>query len=183
MANKSANKASSVMVLGSICLIASILLAATYHLTAPKIEEITVQRANEARAELMPEATSFSEIEPESWVDGVSEIYKADNGTGYVITSEAKGFGGTITVMVAFDNTGAIKAVKVTDASNETPGLGSKVTLESYTSKYIGRTAVSTDSESEDYVDGVSGATYSSKGVLKAVSAAVEQHAQFGGVY
>ena len=169
------------IVLGCICLIASLLLAAVYQITAPQIEAITIANANASRQEVMPEATSFSEVDCEL-VDGVQEVYVSDNGTGYVITAGAKGFGGTVVVMTAIDQTGTIEKVKVTDVSTETAGLGSKTADASYTDQYTGGQVITNDAEGEgQYIKPISGATYSSKAVFAAVSAALEQYAQIGG--
>ncbi len=169
------------IVLGVICLVASLLLAATYQVTAPKIAQINIDKANAARAEVMPEASSFDQVDCEL-LEGVQEVYKASNETGYVITSAAKGFGGPITVMTAIDAEGKIEAIKVTDASNETPGLGSKATTPDHAAKFAGASAVTmTEGEDGKYVAPISGATYSSKGVFNAVKVALEQYAMIGG--
>lgn len=169
------------IVLGAICLIASLLLAATYQVTAPQIAKINEENANAARYEVMPEATGFTAVECEM-LEGVTEVYKSANDTGYVITSAAKGFGGDITVMVAIDANGNIEKVKVTDCSNETAGLGSKTQDESYVGQYTGATTITSDAEGEGtYIKPISGASYSSKGVYNAVSYALDQYAQIGG--
>lgn len=170
------------IVLVSICFVASLLLAATYQITKPIIDDINVRMANEARAEVLPEADGFTAMDIEL-VEGVTEVYAADNGAGYVVTAKAKGFGGPVTVMTGMDAEGVIQSVKVTDASNETPGLGSKATLPAYTDQYKGAEAVSSDREAGEgtYVAGVTGATYSSRAVFNAVSAALEQFALIGG--
>ena len=174
------------IVLVSICLVAALLLAVTYQITAPLIEAINIKNANEARAEVLAAAgeEGFEEVECD-YVENVSEVYKAKNGSGYVITAGCKGFGGTITVMTAIDTEGKIVKIKVTDASNETPGLGSKTTESSYTDRYIGGDATITNVPDTEgfYVANISGATYSSKGVFNAVSSAMQQFAQIGGAY
>lgn len=173
-----ANKIAPTLVLGCICLVASLLLAATYQVTAPQIEKIAIENANAARAEVMPEASGFSAVDCEL-LDGVTEVYKSDNDTGYVITSKAKGFGGDITVMTAILPDGTIEAIKVTDASNETPGLGSKTTTPEHAAKFVGASVITMDAEGEgQYIAPVSGATYSSRGVFNAVSAALEQYSK-----
>ena len=53
-------------------------------------------------------------------------------------TSSAKGYGGTVTVMVAFNPDDTIKQIKVTEAA-ETKGIGSNVTENSeYQANYSG---------------------------------------------
>ena len=78
---------------------------------------------------------------------------------------------------------GVITGVTVTDASDETPGLGSKATLPSYTDQFVGATAIQFNDASGDgtRIDGVSGATYTSTAVFTAVNAAIAQFAELGG--
>ena len=116
-----------IVVLCAICIVITGALAATNAATYPVILEATIKAQNEARNELLPEAEgAFSKVDGIK-IDNVSDVYAADNGTGWVITSNAKGYGGTITVMSAFTPDGKIKQIKVTEAQ-ETPGFGSKVT-------------------------------------------------------
>ena len=81
------------------------------------------------------------------------------------------------------DADGVIQNIKVTDASNETPGLGSKTTLPDHTNKFQGVSGTITmDKEGEGtYIAPVTGASYSSKAVFNAVSAALAQYEQIGG--
>ena len=108
-------------------------------------------------------------------VDSVSDVYAADNGTGYVITSNAKGYGGTITVMSAFTPDGTLKQIKVTEAQ-ETPGFGSKVAATpSYWERYKGKDAGKALVLNQD-IDAETGATISSKALLRAVNSAIEAY-------
>jgi len=168
------------IVLGAICLIAALLLAATYQVTAPQIEKIAIENANAARYEVMPEADGFEKVDCEM-IEGVTEVFKATNDAGIVITSAAKGFGGDIVVMTAIDPNGNIEKVKVTDCSTETAGLGSKTADAAYTDQYTGAATITSGDGEGTVINPISGATYSSKGVFNAVSAALEQYAQIGG--
>ena len=108
-------------------------------------------------------------------VDFVTAVYKADNETGYVITSTSKGYGGTITVMSAFTPEGQITQIKVTEAQ-ETPGFGSKVTATpSYWERYMDQDASQALVLNQD-IDAESGATISSKALLRAVNSAIEAY-------
>ena len=176
------NMLAPTIVLVCICLVASMLLAATFQITKPIIDDINGRMANESRAEVLPEADGFTQVDADL-VDGVTEVYEANNGAGYVITSAFKGFGGLVTVMTGLDADGVIQNIKVTDASNETPGLGSKTTLPDHTNKFQGVSGTITmDKEGEGaYIAPVTGASYSSKAVFNAVSAALKQYAAMGG--
>ena len=173
------------IVLVCICLVASMLLAATYQITKPIIDNLSIQMANESRAEVLPEADGFTQMDVDL-LDGVTEVYKADNGAGYVVTATFKGFGGPVTVMTGMDADGVIQNIKVTDASNETPGLGSKTTLPDHTGKFqgiSGKITMDKTSTEGTYVAPVTGASYSSKAVFNAVSAALAQYEQIGGSF
>ena len=183
MNNKFQELFAPTVVLVTICLIASLLLAATYLITEPIIAAITLENANKARAEVLPEATGFKELEDVMVIDGVTEIYEAVNGTGYVVTAQFKGFGGLITVMTGLDSKGRVAGVKVTDASQETPGLGSKATVPDYVQGFVGAEMITADKTIADatYVAHVTGATYTSRAVFSAVSAALVQFSMIGG--
>ena len=78
-----------------------------------------------------------------------------------------KGFHGEIGVMVGVSKEGTILDIGIT-SHTETPGIGSKVTETGYTDRYKGLPA-----KKGLAVDAVSGATYSSKGVVAAVNEAI----------
>ncbi|MBR4075132.1 MAG: FMN-binding protein [Firmicutes bacterium] len=172
------------IVLLVICLVAAAALAGTYQFTKPMIDEINARMAAEARMTVLSTADNFEQMDVEL-KEGVSEVYKATNGAGVVITSAFKGFGGPVTVMTGFDAEGKITGVTVTDASDETPGLGSKATLPAYTDQFVGATTVKFGDVDGDAtrIDGVSGATYTSTAVFNAVDAAVAQFAELGGAF
>ena len=108
-------------------------------------------------------------------VETVSDIYTANNGAGVVITSTAKGYGGTMTVMTAFTPDGTIRQLKVTD-NQETKGIGSKVAgTPSYWENYVGLDASKPLVLNQD-VDAVTSATISSTALNAAVNAAIEAY-------
>ena len=161
-----------IVVLCVICVVITGALAATNGVTAPIIEAATAAAQEAARMELVPEATSFEQIEGIA-VDNVSAVYMADNGEA-VITCHGKGYGGNITVMVAFTTEGTIKQIKITEQA-ETAGLGSKIQSEaSFAASFAGLPA-------EDFtvsdIAAISGATISSKAVTAAVNAAIDAYA------
>ena len=161
-----------IVVLCVICVVITGALAATNGVTAPIIEAATAAAQEAARMELVPEATSFEPVEGIA-VENVSAVYMADNGEA-VITCHGKGYGGNITVMVAFTTEGTIKQIKITEQA-ETAGLGSKIQSEaSFAASFAGLPA-------EDFtvsdIAAISGATISSKAVTAAVNAAIDAYA------
>ena len=162
-----------IVVLGLICVIVTGALAATNSVTAPIIEEATRLAQEQARAELLPEAAGFEKVEGIA-VENVSDVYTATNGAGCVITSTSKGYGGTMTVMVAYTPDGTIKQIKVTE-QGETQGIGSKVAGDaSFWERYAGLEAKPLVLDQD--VDRLSGATISSKALIRAVNSAIEAY-------
>ena len=163
-----------VVVLCAICVVVTAALAATNAATAPVIAAATAEAQRKARMELLPDADNFTEVTGIQ-VENVSAIYTADNGAGVVITSTAKGYGGTMTVMTAFTPDGTIRQLKVTE-NKETKGIGSNVASSaSYWEKYAGLSAEKALVLKTD-VDAYSGATISSKALNAAVNSAIEAY-------
>ena len=161
-----------IVVLCVICVVITGALAATNGVTAPIIEAATAAAQEAARKELVPEANAFEQIQGVS-VENVSDIYVADNGEA-VITCHGKGYGGNITVMVAFTTDATVKHIKITEQA-ETAGLGTKIVSEaSFQESFAGLPA-------EDFtvsdIAAISGATISSKAVTAAVNAAIDAYA------
>ena len=163
-----------IVVLCAICVVVTAALAATNQATAPVIAAATAEAQRQARMELLPDADNFTEVTGIQ-VENVSAVYTADNGAGVVITSTAKGYGGTMTVMTAFTPDGTIRQLKVTE-NQETKGIGSNVASSaSYWEKYAGLSAEKALVLKTD-VDAYSGATISSKALNAAVNSAIEAY-------
>ena len=164
-----------IVVLSLICVIVTGALAATNEVTAP-ITEATIAAENAARAEVLPEADSFSPVEGIT-VEGVSAVYTADNGAGAAITASAKGYGGDVVIMVGINADGNIEGITVTQ-QKETKGIGSNVVDNpEYLAQYNGLSAAEPLVLNED-VDARTSATVSSTAVINAVNAAIEAYNQ-----
>jgi len=92
---------------------------------------------------------------------------KAGKTFAVALEGKGKGFHGLIGVMVGVSKEGTLLDIGITSHS-ETPGVGSRVTKSSFTNKFKGLPA-----KPGLTVDGISGATYSSKGVMSAVNQAI----------
>lgn len=164
-----------VVVLAIICLLSAALLAALNEKTTPIIEKINEETANETYFSLIPDAGSFTELECD--IDGVTAVMKADNGSGYVITAQAQGYGGEVPAAVAFSTDGTITAVQMMD-NEETPGLGQKVKEEDFYGQFAGWSA---QAFTIDDIDAISGATISSKAAVSAINLAIEAYQAIAG--
>ena len=178
---------SPILVLVVICFVTTFLLAFTYGVTAPIIAENTAKAASEARMELLPDGDSFSDAGADLYVleEGkvyATEVFKADNGEGMVVTVKTNSYGGTLTAMVGISKDGAITGVKVTEHA-DTPGVGTKAHAAEHLSQYEGLTELGSDVvKSDPSVQHVTGASVSSGAIHKAVYCALEQYKAMGGV-
>ena len=136
-----------VVVLVAICFVTTLLLALTNSVSEPIIIKNQAITATANRKELLPDADDFTQLELDSYASSsdskasVTEVYKANNDTGYVMTCVTKSFGGDLTMMVGLDATGAVTGVKVTDHA-DTPGVGTKDQDPEYLAQYISKTAL-----------------------------------------
>lgn len=159
-----------IAVLACICLVVTALLAYINLVTSPIITEAEEKAAAEARAEVLSEADSFTLLDVANLPEEVTEVYKADNDTGYVFMLTVKGYGGDMKLICGIKSDDTIEKSK-TLSHSETSGLGSKTADEPYKSQYIGKTA---DTLGE--VDAISGATISSNAYKKAIQGAFDAY-------
>ena len=163
------------LVLTVIAGVTTAALVLTEGVTAPIIEEQQAAAADAARVAVLPEADSFTQCTVEEMPEGGIDAYQADNGAGYVITAEARGYGGQLRVMVGIGSDGLITGTEVL-VNNETQGLGSRVSEHDFMDQYLGK-----DSTLEG-VQAISGTTISSNAFSNAVKTAYQIYGELAGV-
>lgn len=171
---KSALKLALMLTVWSV--IACCALALVNSFTAPIIEARTAETIKNALTEIFPEASTNESIIAELSSD--NPVIKFDN--AYAVKSNAGALGIVITatgptynastIMVGIDLDGNIKTIKFI-SNNDTKGIGSKVVEPHFTEQFNGKNARDAFKVAAD-VDGVSGATVSSKGVAKILKTA-----------
>lgn len=161
-----------------ICVAVSAALAGTNLLTADRIALAAVQKAEESRQVVLPDAGSFEEREGH-----YAGLDSAGQPVGYVFETEAKGYGGTIKVMTGISTEGSITGVIVLSHS-ETPGLGANAEKAEFRDQYQqpvanlagGIQVVKFQAPAEGEIQAMTGATITSTAVTNAVNLAVEQY-------
>lgn len=163
-----------VVALVVICLIASGLLGITNSITQPLILQNAAKTAEEARKQLLPSATGFTDVTPNPLPENILSVYKAAGDAGYVIEAYGTGYGGKVPAMVAINADGKITGVKFLD-NNETPGLGKKlITDTKFAAQFAGK---KTEEAIEgNQIDGVAAATLSTNGALAAINTATQYY-------
>lgn len=166
------------IILCIICAIITAALSITNVVTKDKIAELQFE-AEQATARQIIEAEELVTLKY-TFDDKEYTYYKAQNSEqviGYVFKTSAKGYNGEVTVMTGIDTEGKIILVKILAAADETPGLGQNITKESFTSKFtglVGTVGFTDDGSTDNAIDAVTGATYSSNAVANSVNTAVK---------
>ena len=161
-----------IVILTLICLVASALLAYINSVTAPILKETEAAIAAAARMEVLPEADDFTLLDVDLPEDSfVTEVYEANNGTGYVFMITCNGYGGknTMKLICSIGADGKMVATK-TLSHAETAGLGSKTTEELWRSQFVGEDA------SLSGVDIITGSTFSSRYYIEGIQSAFEAY-------
>lgn len=159
-----------VLVLVCICLVVTALLAYINSVTSPIIAKADQEKTEQAMSEVLTEADGFEKLETENLPDRVTEIYTANNGSGYVFMLTTKGYGGDMKLICGMKADGTIEQCK-TLSHAETSGLGSKTAEDPYRNQYSGK---SDDTLSE--VDAITGATISSTAYKNAIEDAFKAY-------
>ena len=164
-----------------VCVVVTALLAGTYVITKPAIDEQEALALAASYQEALPEADTFEDAS--ITVDGEDVAYsvgqKAGETVGYVFTTSAKGYGGEIQVITGVSLAGEVTGVTIA-SDDETPGLGKKAGDESFRNQYYGAipeegfTVIKGNAAAENEISAITGATITSRAVTTAVNDALE---------
>lgn len=159
-----------VVVLLVICLASALLMSVVNMLTATKIADNQNAEAAAAMKVVLPEGTTFTELElTEDYPSAVENAYKSD--AGYVFRVSVAGNKPGLVVMCGISNDGRVVGVEVL-SDDETPGYKDKIfpLVTGTEGKYSGQSADTLTPEV------VTGATKSSNGMYNAVKASLDAY-------
>jgi len=152
-----------VILLTIVILISVVLLSFTNSITEDKIKEQANAQMKVQLVAMFPDLTTFTEQ------NGVFIVKAGDKTIGYAFIATGKGYGGAISILVGLQDAATIKGISIISQS-ETKGLGSRVTLPSFTDKFTGKKIDDVKIKSEGgAIDGITGSTVSSRAVINAV--------------
>ena len=175
------------MPIGAILLCAAVLLGAAFGLNG--IAAANAQKAHlDMMKLLLPGSETFT-VEPYSGEDGnIVSVHKAEN--GFVIETRTHGYADEITMLIGVNNDGKVTGLVVQEMY-ETFGLGAQgltdhVFLSQFLNKngtfavattgadaFSGATGATSSSGDEVNVDALTGATVTSKAIVRCVNSAV----------
>ena len=163
--------------LTGICLVVALLLGIVNYVTKPLIDASQKAKQDAAMAQVLA-ADSYEKLE--FTTANVTALYKAVAGgaqVGWVAETSTSGSQGAIQMMVGVDIDSRVTGVSIVKHS-ETPNIGTKVVGDqSVLDRFIGMSHADggeiTVNTGTNRFDGVTGATYSSKGAAAGVNAAL----------
>ena len=155
-----------ITVLFLICLVAGVFLSAVFAVTQPVIERTRQEEMNAAIKAVVPQAAKI-EKESKQGLAYYKALDPAGGLLGYVFICEGKGYSSLIRSVVSTDPSGKILLIKVLE-QNETPGIGTKITQNSFLESFQGKTF-------RDKIDTIGGATISSSAMIKSIKSVLEQ--------
>ena len=182
-----------VIALALIALIAGIALSGAYSMTKDTIDAQKLAANKAAYQAVCPEAEDFRSLDEqvaalggEVYGSGFGRVYineavegvdKDGNLVGYAISAtSAEGYDGNITLYVGISADGTVNSISFTEL-HETPGkgmlCGEPAFMDQFADKQVSGFALNTGSGDEK-IDGVTGATITSRAVLNAVNAALD---------
>lgn len=145
------------LILTAICLVVTAALSVTNFFTQDKIAAAKAETVAAAMERLVPGA-AFQELQ--------EGVYEASTGA-YVFLTSQMGYKSEIQVMTAVDRSGTVTGVTVVDCSEESPGIGQKVGTDmDFIEQFSGQSK-------QVQADAITGATFSSDAVTKAVNDAL----------
>lgn len=175
-----------VIIIGKLVLIsviASALLAVTFVPTSEQLKKNYEEARTSTLAEIMPSAAEFEPVYGDTVIndEGDKEIlyYRAKDSSGnlvgYAFFRKQVGSQGIIEVAGGVDSSfNTITGIGIMSQS-ETPGLGSKITEESFKSQFNNvKVADLSLSKSGGAIDAITGASISSQAVVDALNGQVE---------
>lgn len=174
-----------VVVLSVISILAGGVLAWVSSLTDPRIQAQTELKKKAALQEVLPDASTFQPDEAlleKAHAAGHRDLvesylgYQDTNQIGLVFVADVKGYSSTIRLSIGVSMDGRLSGIKVISQA-ETPGLGAKITDRDFLVQPAFREATVADQlavrKDRGRVDAVTGATISSRAVVRGVNQAL----------
>ena len=159
----------------AIALVVSALIVVIYNLTYVDMTGVLTDKLRKGCVTVLGEGDY--EMLPEIQLENVVSVIRKTDGSGLCFEVTVDGYAKDgLHMLVGLDAEGSVTGVYIV-SSGETPGLGTKVDNSEFLGQYTGKTGelvlVKAAPKSDNEIEGVTGATYSSRGVTNAVNIAL----------
>ena len=156
-----------IVVLVIISMASGAVLALSYAVTNPTIQEQARQKLEQSVLVVIPEASRIEEVQKGDMTFYIG-LDDAGNKKGIAFKTVGSGFSGSIEIMVGYDpKEGKLLGIDILSMS-ETPGLGARIKDEAFRSQFKGK-SVEDEFVAKQDVEAISGATISSTAVASAL--------------
>ena len=167
------------LALALVCLVAAVSLSAVNQLTRGEIERRKAEELAESLRVVFPAAESFKELPVPAEIpkrEGASilavyEAFTEGKSQGYVFRVYTMGYGGEMVLLLGIGKDGTFTGMQVLE-HQETPGLGSNITEETFRSQFVGK-SVDDPFEVRKDIQAITGATISTRAVASACRGAI----------
>jgi len=161
-------KAYPIIAITLVVFLAVIFLGQTYAVASPRIEYQRGLRKERMLKGIFPEMTHSI---PE---DDIYRIYSDGDKIGYAFTTEGRGFGGPIDILVGLKDPETVRGIGIV-SHRETPGLGARITEKEFLARFAGLNIADVALTRDDgRIDGITAATISARAVADTVRKAME---------
>ena len=170
-------------------LVAAVVLLAAYNISLPARQARIQEELTAKMQTILPGSTTFTQEEYTGGDTNIRAVYKGE--TGYVVNTVTYGYAGNITMLIGVSNEGKVTGLQVRDMQ-ETYGLGAQALKDwEFLAQFLntaGNVAIATsgadafssatqktgDALAEEVsVDGLTGATVTSKAIARSINSAV----------
>lgn len=159
-----------------VTVLTALILGVSHEITLEPIARQKAKKEAETVSLLLPgtEETVAEDVE-DNIIKRVTTCYQAGGIIGYALLAAPKGYSGAIEMMVALDETGVIKGVRIV-GHTETPGLGANATQSVFTDQFKGKSGslrvVKSIAQNEDEIEAITSATITTDAVVVGTNAA-----------
>jgi len=142
-----------------VVLISVILLTITESFTSAQLQRQVIKKLE----------AMFPEMSDHDFEDDIYILYADGDKIGYAFLALGAGYGGEISILVGLEDAETIRGIIIV-SHQESPGIGSMITESNFTDKFVGLNIDDVALRQEGgQIDGITGATISSKAVIDAV--------------
>ena len=160
-------KKSILLPIAAIIVAAAILFGLNFGLASYRAE-LEAQELTAKMQTILPGSEVFTEEEYTGEDANIIATYKAEN--GYVVETCTYGYAGNITMLIGVSNEGTVTGLQVRDMS-ETQGLGGEALWNwEFLIQFLNNAG---DAEIGENIDGLTGATVTSKAIARSINSAV----------
>ncbi|SHM63160.1 electron transport complex protein RnfG [Caldanaerovirga acetigignens] len=162
-----------IVVLLIFSILSGAVLAFSYEIANPKIQEQARKDLEESIKNVLPGTTKYEPVEKEGMTFYIG-LDEKGNKVGIAFKATGQGFGGPIEMMVGYNpKEGRLTGLQILSMA-ETPGLGARIKEPAFTEQFKGK-SVNDPFEPKKDVKVITGATISPAGVANGIKSALEK--------